>query len=346
MFNNVKITEKSKIFFIVSAILIVASVVLLIFPGLKLGLDFTEGATVTLAFNQEYTGDLQGELEEFIGGKSENNKFDVKNVRVINGGASLQFDLSYKYDGVVLSQKDFSEKLTAEDTGLLDSLKDKINNDCSEFFGESTENILDEGLTYSFTSPDATKSLTAKAMLAISIAIVAMLIYIGIRFKFTSGIAAIIVLIHDVMVMLLLTAACRITVNTTFIAAVITVIGYSINATIIVFDRIKENLVKYEGKGLTDGEIANISIKETIRRTMFTTVTTLIMIVLVAVFGVASIREFALPIIFGLVSGFYSAVALSSCVWVQIRKIAKKMNVGKKQTAYQKHAKNKAVKEA
>ncbi|MBQ9710040.1 MAG: protein translocase subunit SecF [Clostridia bacterium] len=346
MFKSVKITEKSKIFFIISAILVVAAIVLLIFPGLKLGLDFTEGATVTVSFNQEYVGDLQGELEDFIGGKNENDKFDVKNVRVINGGASLQFDLSYKYDGVVLSQQEFSEKLTAEDTGLLDTLKDKINNDCSAFFGESTENVLDEGVTYSFTSPDATKALTSKAALAISIAIVAMLIYIGIRFKFTSGIAAIIVLIHDVLVMLLLTAAFRITVNTTFIAAVITVIGYSINATIIVFDRIKENLVKYEGKGLTDGEVANISIKETMRRTIFTTITTLVMIVLVAIFGVASIREFALPIIFGLLSGVYSAIVLSSCVWVQIRKIASKMNFGKKKTSYQKHVKAKAVKEA
>ena len=346
--KKLKIIEKSIVFFIISAVIILAGIVLLIVPGMNLGLDFTEGATIQVNLNVPSSDNDQSYVDT-VKGYIESEGFNVESTRVTsnNGNAVLQFDLNYSYNGTVLDNGEFADKLGDEENGLIHSVIEYINRNEGGFIKESVEEggvYVNEkgGITSSFTSPDATASLTRKAILAIVIAIVLMLVYIAIRFRLTSGIAAVIVLIHDVFVMITLTTLFRITVNTTFIAAVITVIGYSINATIIVFDRIKENLKKYEGQGLTDADVANISIGETLRRTIFTSVTTLIMITLIAIIGVSSIREFALPIIFGLLSGVYSAIILSSCVWVQIRKIGKKIAPAKK-TGYQKYAKEKAT---
>ncbi|MBO7377850.1 MAG: protein translocase subunit SecF [Clostridia bacterium] len=339
MNNKLKIVEKKNVFFIISAIIIIAGIILLIVPGLNLGLDFTEGASVQVYLNVPSSDKDSGyvaDVEKYI----EDSGFEVGNTRITSDGGNsvLQFDLRYRYNNAKVANDEFADLLGSEEEGLIGDVIKYINE------GNVVTDDIDvdyvDKVTYTFTSPDATASLTRRAILAIAIAIVAMLIYIAIRFKLTSGIAAVIVLIHDVFVMLTLTAAFRITVNTTFIAAIITVIGYSINATIIVFDRIKENLKRYEGQGLSDTDVANISIKETMRRTIFTTITTLVMIVLIAILGVPTIRQFALPIIFGLLSGVYSAIILSSCVWVQIRKIAKKI-VPEKKSGYSKYAKEK-----
>lgn len=344
MNKQFKIVEKSKIFFCISAALIVLGIILMIVPGLNLGLDFTEGATITVNLNispSDSDTTYVASYKDFI----EDQGFEVENTRITsaNGSSVYQFDLNYRYNGEVLGNGEFSDALGDEERGLISQLIDHINANegnviPADKLVEGEDIVSDDWGTYSFTSPDATRSLTVKAVIAIAVAIVCMLIYIGIRFKFTSGLAAVIVLIHDVLIMITLTAIFRVTVNLTFIAAIITVIGYSINATIIVFDRIKDNLAKAEALGMTDADVANLSIKETLRRTIFTTLTTLIMIVLIAILGVSSIREFAMPIIFGLLSGVYSAIVLSSCVWVQIRKLAKKISSNKKK-GYKKIAK-------
>jgi len=343
MNKQVKIIEKSKLFLIISAVLMVAAIVLLIVPGINKGLDFTPGATLTVNLNvisSKDDGAYRDEIKSYI----EDQGFTVEGtpqyVSREGNKLGIEFDLAYERNGVEYAEsEDFSDELTG-DEGLIESLREHLKTKYSN------EEIIDE-LNYSMTSPDTTIKLTRNALLAIVLAIVAMLIYIAIRFKFTAGVAAVLVLVHDVMIMLLFTVIFRnwIPVNTTFIAAVITIVGYSINASIIVFDRIKENLAKYKDKGLTDAEIANKSIAETFRRTLLTTATTLIMIVLVAILGTDSIREFALPIIFGLVSSVYSATILASVLWVQIRKLSSKLLTGEKK-GYQKYAKDKANKQA
>lgn len=351
MGKSFKIIEKSKVFFIISAILVVASIVLMFVPGMNFGLDFEAGATLEVSLNVEAPSNsntaksYNGELEKFI----EEKGFTVENVRTIAGAnCKWQYDIAYEINGKAVDKEEFEASFGDESEGLIADIIAFLNGTDSDSWASKVGYTVSEGEdvfashTSAFTTPDATRALAAKAILAIAIAIVCMLVYIAIRFKFTSGIAAVIVLVHDVLVMILLTTAFQITVNTTFIAAVITVIGYSINATIIVFDRIKENLALGADKGWTDVAVANKSIAETIRRTIFTTVTTLVMIVLIAVIGVESIRQFALPIIFGLLSGAYSAIILSSCIWVQVRKIANKRSSAKK-TGYQKYAKEKSA---
>ncbi len=164
-------------------------------------------------------------------------------------------------------------------------------------------------------SATVSSELLTNAILAVALAIVLMLVYIAFRFEVSSGVAAIIALLHDIIVMFAFIVIFHIEIGSTFIAALITILGYSINNTIIIFDRIRENHKSPLNKNLTAAQIANRSVKETLLRSINTTITTLIMIGMVAIIGVPSIRVFALPIIIGLLAGTYSSICISPSIW-------------------------------
>lgn len=159
--------------------------------------------------------------------------------------------------------------------------------------------------------------LLGSSLQALLIAAVLMLIYISFRFELLSGLSAVLALVHDVLIMLSVYAIFRLPVNTSFIAAMLTIIGYSINATIVIFDRIREN-TKYLKKE-TFSNIVNTSIWQSMGRSINTTVTTLIAIVMIYILGVTSVREFALPIIIGLLCGTYSSIFLAGSFWCLFR---------------------------
>lgn len=160
------------------------------------------------------------------------------------------------------------------------------------------------------------------AIISALLAVLLMLVYIAIRFDFKSGVAAVIALVHDLLVMLSFYVILQIPLNMNFIAAALTILGYSINATIVIFDRIRENRKML--RKATFGEIVNTSIHQTFTRSMNTTITTLITIVLVAVLGVASIRNFAIPICIGVVAGMFSSVCISGPIWSRLMGSEKK----------------------
>ncbi len=180
--------------------------------------------------------------------------------------------------------------------------------------------VEDGGLTGATVSNENLKS----ALLAISVALVCMLVYIIIRFELLSGISAVIALAHDILMMFCFMGIFHIEINATFIAAMITILGYSINNTIIIFDRVRENRKLYAQKRGANGKlvkppfIANKSVQETLTRSIFTTLTTLVTISLVAIIGVESVKIFALPIIFGLIAGTYSSLFLAPTVWAML----------------------------
>lgn len=159
--------------------------------------------------------------------------------------------------------------------------------------------------------------LLGSSLQALLIAAILMLIYISFRFELLSGLSAVLALVHDVLIMLSVYAIFRLPVNTSFIAAMLTIIGYSINATIVIFDRIREN-TKYLKKE-TFASIVNTSIWQSMGRSINTTVTTLITIVMIYILGVTSVREFALPIIIGLLCGTYSSIFLAGSFWCLFR---------------------------
>ncbi len=182
--------------------------------------------------------------------------------------------------------------------------------------------VIDGGQTSSTISDETLKS----TILAVSVAMLCMLIYIIIRFELLSGLSAIIALAHDIIIMLCGMLVFRIEINATFIAALITILGYSINNTIIIFDRVRENMKLYNGKRINGklvkpAYIANKSVQETVWRSINTTLTTLITIGMVAIIGVADIQIFALPIIFGLLAGTYSSVFIAPMVWAELMKV-------------------------
>lgn len=165
--------------------------------------------------------------------------------------------------------------------------------------------------------------LLFNAVLAVSLALIFMLCYIGLRFQLSSGLACILALFHDIIIMFCGMAIFHIEINSTFIAALITILGYSINNSIILFDRVRENMRSVYAKNMTPEGIADKSIKETIMRSINTTITTLIMILMVAIIGVSDIRIFAFPIIIGLLAGTFSSIFIAPSLWALFQRVGK-----------------------
>ena len=191
---------------------------------------------------------------------------------------------------------------------VAESVKDKVL-EALTLSEPYTGNVTSPG----YVSSTVSSELLQRAILAVVIAIVCMLIYIWIRFELLSGLAAIIALFHDLIMMMCGMLIFHIEINQTIIAAIITILGYSINNTIIIFDRVRENVKAMSGA--SNESIINTSVQSTFSRTIFSTLTTLVMILFVAIIGVADIRIFALPIIFGLISGFFSATCIAPSIW-------------------------------
>ena len=194
---------------------------------------------------------------------------------------------------------------------------------------------LENALTAKYTSANANNvqittiaptigdNLTKTAIIAVAVAIVLMLVYIWIRFEAKSGIAAVACLAHDLFVMFAVYSLFQIPVNSNIIAALLTILGYSINATIVVFDRIRENKAKAEA-GTEFADVVNTGIHETFGRSVNTTITTLLTIGMIYILGVDAIQDFAFPLIIGILAGLFSSVFLSGMIWNALSKLGKK----------------------
>ena len=264
------------------------------------------------------------------------------------GGLNIQYNM-----GAAFEQSDVEEALKAQgiseyaistsgENGHTVQIRVPQLNDDEEI--QNLQNGLEETLsakyptmdtataTASYVGPVAGKVLVKNAILSVLLASVLMLVYIAFRFDFASGLAAVIGLLHDVLIMLSFMVLLRsfIQMNSSFIAAMLTIVGYSINNTIVIFDRIRENNRKPDYAGLKREEIVNISVRESLGRTINTTLTTLVTIVSLYVLGVDAIREFSLPIIVGILAGVYSANLINGYVWAMLeetrlgRKLTKK----------------------
>ena len=178
--------------------------------------------------------------------------------------------------------------------------------------GEYNLNI-EQGYQVERVSASVGRDLSRSAFVASAVAVALILVYIGFRFEFKSGLAAVCALVHDLLVMLSFYVIFRIPFNINFIAAALTILGYSINATIVVFDRVREN--RKNMKTGNFGEIVDTSIWDTMTRSINTTITTLVVMLMLLIMGVSSIRNFALPICIGIVCGCYSSVCISGPLW-------------------------------
>lgn len=185
---------------------------------------------------------------------------------------------------------------------------------------------MSELLSFESEGSDSTVSseVTAAAFWTVLLAAVCMLIYIWFRFELYSGLTAIIGLLHDIFVTITVMSLFQVQLNATFIAALLTIIGYVINNTIIIFDRIRENSKKLTG--MSNYEVARLSVKQSLRRTLFASITTLLTVGVLFILGVASVQNFTLPIIVGILSSMYTSTLLNPLIWSLFKDRADKKN--------------------
>ncbi len=292
------VKNRSKYCLMVSAAIMVIALVLTIFGlGVNFGIDFTGGLSMQYAMGGEYN---KADVEEILNG------LNIGTYTITEQGTN-EINIRVKdinQDDVQTLQASFEEQLFAKYTNA--SRNGDVN----------------------YVGPVAGQTLLTNAFVSVLLAGALMLIYIAIRFDFNSGVAAVFGLLHDVLMMWAFMVLLRnvIQMNSSYIAAMLTIVGYSINNTIVIFDRIRENVRKMPSA--PKEEVVNKSVRECLGRTVNTTLTTLITIVSLYILGVDSIREFALPIIIGIVSGVYSANMINGYVWafLEEKKRARKLH--------------------
>ena len=307
-----KIKNRSRICLIISGSIILIALLLTVFGhGINLGLDFTGGLSMQYDLAPSTTEPLNASAVQ-ADAEAALKALDVGTFGVTVQGANNN-TVNIRLRGFSLEDA----AAPAEGGEAADSAKAEIQKLQAQFVEKISEKYPEatsvENVNY--VGPVAGATLVRNAIISVLLASALMLIYIAIRFDLNSGLAAVFGLLHDVLIMLSFMVIFRsvIQMNSSFIAAALTIVGYSINNTIVIFDRIRENARKLPTTPRE--EITNISIRESLGRTICTTVTTLITIVALCILGVASIREFALPIIVGILSGVYSANMINGYVW-------------------------------
>lgn len=254
---------------------------------------------------------------EFMGGTSTNVTFneDMSLLDIDEQVVPLIEDITG--DGNVQTQKIDGTTEVIFKTRTLDvAEREEFKNAMVENFNVDVNKITAESI-----SATVSNEMRSNAIISVLISAVCMLIYIWFRFKdIRYGASAVAALLHDVLVVLAFYAIVRISVGNTFIACMLTIVGYSINATIVIFDRVRENMQNMSNKDSLE-DIVNTSITQTLSRSVFTSLTTFIMVAALYVFGVSSVKEFALPLMAGILCGTYSSVCITGSLWLVLRKV-------------------------
>ena len=290
---------KRRVFFVISILLCISGFVGMGvnhargIGAMNYSLDFAGGTATTVTFDKEYTLDeidsqMIPELEDITG----DNNIQVQTVKGTN-------QVVFKSQTLDLDAREAFESYMQEDFGVTEEI--------------TTENI----------SSTVSSEMRSDAVVAVIIATVCMLLYIWFRFKdIRFATSAVLALVHDVLVVFAFYTIARVSVGNTFIACMLTIVGYSINATIVIFDRIREEL-RSEGKAAGDAallkELVNRCITQTLTRSIYTSLTTFMTIAVLYVMGVSSIKEFALPLMVGIVCGAYSSVCITGALWYTMK---------------------------
>ena len=275
-----------KLFSVISTSLVILSILLLIFKGLNFGVDFKGGTLIELRAkdNQTNVSILRGAF----------NKMNLGDVNIKKFG----------------EENDFLIKIEKKDTS--ENIIQLIKTDLTKSIGD----------TYNFrrvenVGPKVSSELLKSGITAIFLSLVAMLFYIWVRFEWQFSLGAIIALFHDVIITLGLFSLLNLEINLSIVAAVLTIVGYSMNDTVVIYDRVRENLKKYSDIKIF--ELTNKSINETLSRTLITSITTLLALMSIYLFGGEILKGFSLAMIFGVVFGTYSSIYIANPILVKLR---------------------------
>ena len=275
-------------FMIIPLLIIVAGIAMFFVHGFNFDVDFMGGVRMQVETKTEFNNnDMAALLKDKMGIDATIQKGSSNTIAVIK-----------------TSPVEDAEKAETFTTDLFNTIHEQY-----------TESEL---VSVSSASASFGLNTQSKALLFTIIAIICILIYIAIRFEWRSAVMAVVALTINVLIMIAVYLITNIPLNTTFIAAMLTVVGYSINNTIVIFDRIRENM-KARKKNETVSALVNRSVFETMGRTINSTITTLITIVLIYILGVSTIRDFALPLIVGIIAGAYTSIFIASTFWAAWR---------------------------
>lgn len=295
--KTLRILSRQKVFFALSVVVILAGFVVMgINQGagksaLNYSLEFVGGTSTTLTLNEDMPIE---KIDSDI----------VPLIENITGDGNVQTTKVAGSNQIIIKTRTLNVEEREAFTNVM------VTN-----FGVEESSITAETISATVSS-----EMKSDAVIAIVAAAVCMLVYIWFRFKdIRFGASAVIALLHDILVVLAFYAAVRVPVGNTFIACMLTIVGYSINATIVIFDRIRENM-REMGRKEDLEEVVNRSISQTLSRSVFTSLTTFFMVASLEVFGVSSIREFALPLMAGIICGTYSSICLAGSLWHLFRK--------------------------
>lgn len=287
LFAKMDFIKHKKVYYLITIVLIVIGTISLFTNGLKLGIDFNGGSSITIISEQELP---KKAIEE-----------DFK---------TLNYDL-YELE-------------TLNDNSVIAKINDSLTNEevvsAQTYFKNKYEARTDIGVISNIVSRDLIKN----AVLSLIFATIGMIIYVSVRFKFSYAISGMIALLHDAFIMVIAFSLLQFEVSSIFIAALLSIIGYSINDTIVTFDRIRENITKkYKGKFKNKeqiDEVVNDSLRETVSRNIITSITTLITVLSLIIFGSHEIFTFNIAMFIGLIAGVYSSIFIAPQLWADINK--------------------------
>ena len=284
--NNIPFNKYYKKLGFISIILIIISLSCLLLKGLNFGVDFKGGTLIEI--------------------RIENSNHSVSKVRDVFNMSNLP-NLTVKNFG---NEKDYIikfQKQNLNDPEFINNLKTEVSKSFTDINFRRVENV----------GPKVSSELLKSGIIAISLSLAAMLFYIWIRFEWQFSLGAIMALFHDVIITLGLFSLLNLEINLSIIAAVLTIVGYSMNDTVVIFDRVRENLRKYSDIKIF--ELTNISINETLSRTLITSITTLLALLSIFFFGGEILKGFSLAMIFGVIFGTYSSIYIANTVLVKLK---------------------------
>lgn len=316
LINNFSVSKLSKYTRFVPFVVVLIALILIIGIGVPggsftdavgIGIDFTGGTLLTVELSdadllakpyEQHESDIKNAIESI---EYEGQRVVVSYVQKLESGDGA-ISIVFRYKNVHESDDQINE--------MNDLIRETVDN----LYPDNTGNVKYESI-----GATAASDLLSKAAIALVVSIVLILVYIIIRFTLMSGFAAIIALLHDAIIMFALTVICRVQINSSYVAAMITIIAYSINNTIIIFDRCREYIKPLKGqKNIDYKNIGDMAVRDTMTRSIYTTLTTMVTVIFLAILGSDTIREFCVPIILGLCAGFFSSVFLSVPMWASM----------------------------
>ena len=334
--NNYSVCKNGKYAAILPIVIVLVAVIMIVALGTRPGSSYSDAVGVGIDFEG-------GTILTVTLGKDAKDNYNTNRDAIIK---AIQ-DVEYKGAKVVVSYSQLQEANDVNKTAIVFRYKNVLDNDADiAAMNEAIRDAVDKNafpdinlankITYQSIGATAASDLLSKAGIALAVSLALILVYIIIRFTLMSAFAAIIALIHDIVIMFALTVICRVQINSSYVAAMITIVAYSINNTIIIFDRCREMIKPLKGQKNIDYKgIGDQAVRASLTRTIYSTLTTMVTVIFLAILGSESIREFCVPIILGLLAGLYSALTIATPLWAAMsisfdktkEKYAKRHNV-------------------